>query len=204
MYYLSLDLEMTGLEPGWHEIIQVGAALYDENWKQISTFISNVYPENEESFSIPAQRVHDLTIEELDEAPMQNEVLEEFEAWIMSSLYIKADDPDKWRKMRDIMLCGQSVINDINFLKFAYRKEKMKWPYSYRLLDLYNIALFLFPVLERSGKAVPHKYSLDAISQYFGFEREGASHNALEDAIITADCLREVMAIQGKLRLVEE
>jgi DNA polymerase-3 subunit epsilon len=104
--------------------------------------------------------------------------------------------------MRGVIICGQSVINDMNFLKFAYRQEKLKWPFSNKILDLYNIALFLFPILQNNGIAVPDRYSLDAISKFFGFAREGEAHNALEDAILTADCLKEVMKYQQKLKLV--
>jgi DNA polymerase-3 subunit epsilon len=202
MPYLSIDLEMTGTEPGWHEIIQIGAILFDDDWNELGTYLSNVYPENEESFSIPAQRVHDLSMDDLDDAPMLHEVIEEFEGWIAEKLHIRSQDPDKWRKMRGVIICGQSVINDMNFLKFAYRQEKLKWPFSNKILDLYNIALFLFPILQNNGIAVPDRYSLDAISKFFGFAREGEAHNALEDAILTADCLKEVMKYQQKLKLV--
>jgi len=63
MHYLSLDLEMTGLEPGWHEIIQIGACLYNEQWEEQGRFLQNVYPQNEESYSLPALDVHCHTMQ---------------------------------------------------------------------------------------------------------------------------------------------
>ena len=77
--YLVLDLEMTGDDPGWHEIIQIGAVMFDDNWNKLGTFLSNVYPENEESFSIPSAAVHGLTLEILEDAPMIYDVIEEFD-----------------------------------------------------------------------------------------------------------------------------
>ncbi len=51
MPYLVLDLEMTGPDPGWNEIIQIGAVLFDDNWQLLGTYLHNVFPEDEESFT---------------------------------------------------------------------------------------------------------------------------------------------------------
>ncbi|RMG75892.1 MAG: 3'-5' exonuclease [Bacteroidetes bacterium] len=205
MYYLVLDLEMTGLEPGWHEIIQIGAALYDERWKPCGErYLTNVYPENEESYSLPALEVHGLTMEELEDAPMMNEVLPEFENWILESMGKHPDrmsGRDKGQALRDTLICGQSVINDINFLKFAYREEHLKWPFSNTLVDLHTLSFYLFPLLEAAGQTVPRKRSLEAIAGFFGYERETDEHNALEDAVLTAKCLRELFRLRERLTL---
>lgn len=199
-YFLSIDLEMSGTEPGWHEIIQVGACLYDENWNELGQYLQNVYPENEESFSIPAARVHDLSWHELQEAPMLHEVLVEFEKWICEKIGAKWHEG---KNFRNILIAGQSVINDINFMKFAYRQEKMNWPFSNVLLDLHTLSFFLFRIFKNNGFDVPRSLSLDSIANYFGYEREGDSHNALEDAIITGKCMKEVMEYADTLQLEE-
>jgi len=207
MKYLVLDLEMTGLEPGWHEIIQIGAVLYNESWQEMGRYLTNVYPENEESYSLPALEVHGLTMEDLDDAPMINEVLPEFENWILETQGMypkKMDGRQKMQALRNTLICGQSVINDINFLKVAYREEHMKWPFDYTLVDLHTLSFFVFPILEKAGKKVPERRSLDAIAGYFGFSREGSEHNALEDADLTGRCLREVFRIQQNLNLTTE
>jgi DNA polymerase-3 subunit epsilon len=204
MPYLSLDLEMTGLEPGWHEIIQIGAVLYDDQWQELGRYLTNVYPENEESFSLPALEVHDLTQEELDEAPMMHEVLPAFEDWILETLGHKPSGMDgrsKGQALRSALICGQSVINDINFLKFAYRDQKLKWPFSNTLVDLHTLSHFLFPILERHGMEPPQRRSLGHIARFFGYTREGEHHNALEDAELTGLCLREVFKYAERLQL---
>lgn len=195
MANLVLDLELSGTEPGWHEIIQVGAALYDKEWNLISTYISNVYPENRESFSLSSQKVHQLTLEELEDAPMLYEVLDDFEEWIAANL--------KNNSFRSIKICGQSVMYDVVFLKTAYRQEKKEWPFSNMLLDLHNIAYYLFEVLTKNGIRTPNSLSLNAIADFFGFSREGNEHNALEDALITGECLKRCMGYTEKLKLKE-
>lgn len=95
MPYLSLDLEMSGPDPHWNEVIQIGAVLYDDNWQELGTFLSNVYPENEEAFSSHSEAIHGLTLDELNDAPMMHEVLPDFEAgrekfWVGNNLPLKA------------------------------------------------------------------------------------------------------------------
>ena len=204
MYYLVLDLEMTGTEPGWHEIIQIGAVLYDQNWEELGRYLQNVYPENEDSFSLPAQEVHGLTEADLDDAPMIYEVLPEFETWILQKIgkYQKGEERFQYaKKLRNVVICGQSVINDINFLRVAYRQEKQDWPFSYKLLDLHTLSYFLFEILKENKVNTPKSLSLTAIAAHFGLAREGQEHNALEDAVITGACLRKVMAFKQQLKL---
>jgi DNA polymerase-3 subunit epsilon len=201
MPFLILDLEMTGTEPGWHEIIQLGAVLCDDQWNELGRYLTNVYPENEESYSEDAEKVHGLSLSDLDDAPMIYDVLPEFEAFVLKHLNRTPGGFDNTQVLRDVVVGGQSVINDINFLRFAYRDEKLKWPFSNVLLDLHTLSYFVFEVLRANGRKVPRSLSLKAIAEYFGHTREDAHHNALEDAVLTAACLREVMQLGRQFRL---
>lgn len=183
MPYLVLDLEMTGPEADYNEIIQIGAEIYDDEWKFRGEFLSNVYPENEDAFSGHSEQIHGISIDDLEEAPMIYEVLEEFEKWLRKSLFLREQD-----SLKSVVICGQSIINDINFLSYAYKKEKMPWPFSFRMLELHSISQYAFMILENNGKKVPRSLSLANVAAYFGFEREGDTHNALEDARLTAKC----------------
>lgn len=194
MPYLVLDLEMTGPEPDYNEIIQIGAEIYNDNWEKKGEYLSNVYPENEDAFSTHSENIHGISFDELDEAPMMYDVLPEFEAWIRKSLYMKADEP-----LKKIIICGQSIINDINFLSYAYKKEKLPWPYSYQLLDLHSLSYFAFMILSKNGINTPKGLSLAKVAQYFGFERESETHNALEDAKLTAKCFKAFFELTDKM-----
>ncbi|WP_266365057.1 3'-5' exonuclease [Tellurirhabdus rosea] len=204
MPFLVLDLEMTGPEPDYNEIIQIGAVLFDDRWKELGQYLTNVYPENEDAFSSHSEKIHNLSLADLEDAPMIYDVLPELENWILEKLNIRvpAGQLDKTPYLRDVIICGQSVMNDINFLKEAYRLEKMKWPYSRTLVDLHTLAYFVFRVLRKNGKNTPKGLSLKAISAYFGLEREDEFHNALEDAILTAKCLKEVFRLGDGFQLV--
>lgn len=203
MSYLVLDLEMTGPEPDYNEIIQIGAVLFDDEWNELGQYLTNVYPENEDAFSSHSEKIHNLSLDDLEDAPMIYDVLPELENWILQRLNIRvpAGQLDKTPYLRDVVICGQSVINDINFLKEAYRLEKMKWPYSRTLLDLHTVSYFVFRILKKHGKSTPKGLSLKAIAAYFGLEREDTHHNALEDAVLTAKCLKEVFRLGDGFQL---
>lgn len=203
MYYLVIDLEMTGDDPGWHEIIQIGAVLYTGDWKELGRYKSNVYPENEEAFSKPSEEVHGLSMEVLKDAPMLNEVLPEFEEWMIKLQGKQPDSFDNSRILRRTMLAGLGLVNDYSFLKAAYGMDNRKWPYSYKMLDLHSITQILFPILRKAGIETPRKQSLDAIGEYFGLERSSDDHDALEDAILTGACFIELMKLVDGLEYQE-
>lgn len=194
--YVCVDLEMTGGAVDWNEVIQIGAVLLDEKFNEIDTFLSNVYPENEEAFSSASEKIHNLSLEDLEDAPMIYEVLENFEKWLCQKCNFF--NPNELRKLQ---ICGQSVINDINFLKNAYENENMTWNFPYTFIDLQNISFFVFETLKNNQIEVPRRRNLDAIASFFKLEREGEFHNALEDAQLTALCLKEMMSYSQKLTL---
>ncbi|GAB3639661.1 3'-5' exonuclease [Spirosoma arcticum] len=208
MPYLVLDLEMTGPEPDYNEIIQIGAVLFDDNWVEKGQYLTNVYPENKEAFSSSSEKIHNLSLADLEDAPMIYDVLPELEEWICTQLGLRVPKGqlDRTPFLRDVIICGQSVINDINFLKEAYRYEKLKWPYSRVLLDLHTLGYFTFRVLRANAgsptdRKIPDRLSLTAIAGYFGFTREDGFHNALEDAVLTAKCLKEVFKLGEKMKI---
>jgi DNA polymerase III subunit epsilon len=196
MSFLVLDLEMSGPEPGWNEIIQIGAQLFDDQWRSLGTYLQNVYPENEEAFTAGAEQVHGLSLSDLDDAPMIYDVLPAFEAWI------KKLNPGK-PNLTSVIVCGQSVIYDINFLREAYRNEKLKWPFSNKMIDLHTVSYLFFQILAKNGKSTPRSLSLASVSSFFGFEREEETHNALEDAQLTAKCFIEFFKLIDKCKLAE-
>ncbi len=193
MPFLVMDIEMSGPDPGWNEIIQLGAELFDDDWNTLGTYLTNVYPENVEAFTASAEEVHGLSLDELEDAPMIYDVIPEFEQWIKSRTH--------GAPLHQTVICGQSVIYDINFLRFAYSNEKMRWPYSNKMLDLHTVSYLYFMILEKNGQKVPRSLSLGAVSGYFGFEREEETHNALEDAQLTAQCLKEIFARLDNLKV---
>jgi DNA polymerase-3 subunit epsilon len=191
MKYLVLDLELTGPDRGYHDMIQIGAVLCDAQWNEQSHFLSNVYPENPEAISQRSEEIHGLSIYDLEDAPARYEVLESFEQWVRQTL-----GRNEYASLKDVILCGQGVLTDVNFLKWAFEEENIDWPFSYKILDLMSLSLLMYKVLKNNG-------SLDAVAAMFGLSRDGEEHNALEDARLTAACFKAYWEIADNLKLEE-
>jgi DNA polymerase-3 subunit epsilon len=199
MPFLSLDLEMSGPEPGWNDIIQIGAVLLDDNWNELGEFIENVYPENEEAFSSSSEKIHGLTLADLEDAPLIYDVLQDFEQWACKTLNRNLNNTKA--PLNDVIICGQSILSDISFLQYSYRHEKKEWPFSYKLLELFSVSHFAFRVLESNGHKVPKNRGLGAIAAHFGLEREDKNHNALEDAKLSATCFRKLYSLANQMNI---
>jgi DNA polymerase-3 subunit epsilon len=207
MPYLVMDLEMTGNDPGWHEIIQIGAVLFDDDWREKGTYLQNVYPENEDAFSRPAEEVHGLSMADLEDAPLIFDVLPEFEDWIRRTLGRRKSHGAEFgmsKDLIDVIICGQSVVNDINFLRFAYNDDNRPWPFSYKMIDLHTTAYLIFRMMKRAGQETPRKLSLGAIAANFGLERETETHNALEDAQLTGKCFLAFFRLMDRFNFQAE
>ncbi|GEM_PF-226434 len=200
MPYLVYDVETTGLEPGYHEIIQLGAVLYNDKWEQLDTYLSNVYPQFPDRFSIPASKIHELTLADLEDAPMIYEVIEDFEAWLLAQV---GSFRKQREELRNIVVCGQNVTTDVNFMRYAYREAKVSWEYSHRVLDLFVLANFYFRILRANKIGTPKSLGLGAIAEFFGLSRAEEAHNALEDSILTGKCIRIILRNANKFKVAE-
>ncbi len=186
--YLVLDLETTGTEVGYHEIIQIGAVLLDQAFNEISNFFSNVCPVYENRFSKEAQKIHYLSMIDLENSPAIYEVIPEFENWILKSLKLKNK-----KELKNLILVGQSVYFDIIFLQYAYKQNQMYYPFSHKILDLKILAFYYFTILKNNNIEVPQSLSLESIANFFNLKRSSNVHNALEDAILTAKCISIIL-----------
>lgn len=196
MPYLIFDLEMTGTESDYHDIIQIGAVLVDEQWNKVSEFESLVYPDNPETISKYSEEIHGISLSDLEDAPSAYDVFEDFENWIRKNLKRKQNE-----NIYDVILCGQSVINDINFLKFKYSELNIPWPFSSKLIDLLTITFVFYKIFDCNGINRPKSMSLKSVAQMFQIERDGDNHNALEDANITYSCLKEYIKLSKQVKL---
>lgn len=196
MYYLVVDLEMTGPKPGYHDIIEIGAVLLNEEWHKVSTFGSLIYPQDAETMTTSAEAIHGISIDDLEDAPLLGAVLDDFEIWIRKSL--RRDD---FANLTDVMVCGQGILHDLNFLQYAYEEENKQWPFSKKVLDLISISYFGFTVLSNNGVTVPKTHGLNAVACYFGLSRSETEHDAVEDAVLTAACFQKFHELFLKLKI---
>lgn len=194
--YLCVDLEMSGGTPGVHDIIQIGAVLLNDQFEEISSFDTLIFPEHEEDFDPGSKRIHGISRFELNDAPSLDETLEELEDWL-------ADEGGFHSRtsMRHLKICGQGINNDISFLKSSYHTINLSWPFAYQYLDLQDMTFLFAHIMKANDAKAPDRLNLNSIAEYFGMERDRDKHDALEDARLTAKCLGELMKRAGELKM---
>lgn len=153
-----VDVETTGLEPGRHEVIEVGAVIASDNFDAEISFSRKVAPSRIEAAYTRALEINGFTPE----------------SWLQA-----ASLPDALSALTpiiggDITIAGWNPAFDVSFLKYAYEVCGMQWPNSRRrTLDICSCAQFILPGLE--------SYSLENVARHLGITLGG--HRALGDAM---------------------
>ena len=96
---------------------------------------------------------------------------------------------------RGFMVAGCNVAFDIGFLEAAMKRCNIKWQAG-RSLDIRGAAWLAYETggLDLAiGKDGTPRLSLESISGALGLSRTGEKHNALEDALLTLACFRELL-----------
>ncbi len=166
--YVCLDLETTGLNPNYHEIIDIGA-LRVRGGKPVVRFSTLVKPDA----WIPAAITNLTGISNamVEKAPPITAVLPEF-------LDFLGDD----------VILGHNVCFDLGFLRFACRHYLGRdLPNDY--IDTLRLARKLIPW-------EPH-HRLSDLERLFCLKNECA-HRALSDARLTHHCYRAMMEQFGE------
>ncbi|RKZ28362.1 hypothetical protein DRQ36_10560 [bacterium] len=164
--FLAIDLEMTGLDPDFDEIIELAAIpMIGIEIGDGEAFYAEIRPER----NIPAETkaVHGLHGRELSNAPVLTDVL-----------------PQLAKMMHGRIVVAHNVAVDFDFIRTKARIAGFAPP-ERPLLDTAEIARVLFPERNRLG--------LDELLSEFDLKRPGSNHNALSDAILTAGVFAKML-----------
>lgn len=170
--YSILDLETTGLDPKYDEIIEIGIIKVRNN-QIVDTYQTLVQPSRKYFDDEDNEIYVDEFIEEL--TGISNEMLEaapKIEEVIENSINFISED----------IIVGHNVNFDINFLYDAIKK--------YNNTDLSNDFLDLMKMARRAIKEINH-HRLKDIAAFFEYDYE--PHRALEDCKATYDLLNHLM-----------
>lgn len=156
--YVVLDLETTGFDPEWDEIIEI-AAIKVRNKEEVEIYNTLVKPEIEIDEYI--KNLTGITNEMVSDAPRIEKVLPKLIEFIGQDVVI-----------------GHNVNFDINFI---YDKciDCLDYKFSNNFIDTMRIARRLYPE-EKHNK-------LNDLEIRFGLKNDNA-HRALSDARLTNQC----------------
>ncbi len=160
--YVVFDIETTGLDPEFDEIIEIGAVKIKDGIK-IDTFNSLIKPEYEIDEFIT--ELTGITNGMVENAPSIDEVLPKFMDFI-----------------RDYIIIGHNVNFDINFI-YDNLEELNIPPITNDFVDTLRISRRLIPELKH------HK--LSDLANYFNIDTNG-SHRSLKDVEMTLEVLKNL------------
>lgn len=177
---LLIDLETTGLDAAKQEIIQLSAILLDKKTlKEKAFFNSYAKPQKWQNRNIESMKVNGIKKEWLDAAPTLKNILKEFN---------KKFKPDQ------VILSYYGGPVDIDFLRAAYNKHKIKWQFDYHY---FNLWAFFYAKLASKNK-------LSDRTKFAGFGLDGLMsgnkskefinrHDGLTDCRVEAELLRKLI-----------
>ncbi len=162
--WLILDLETTGLNPQKGDVIIDIAAIKGDHTGITETFQSYVHPGDKEVSSF-VQTLTGISLETLQNAPSDNDVLQQFKAFLGET---------------DYTIIGHNIGFDVDFLRYYGIQLN-----SERLLDTNDFATLFFP------EAPSH--SLEVLADLLEVEHT-AKHTALGDVHATYELLQAMLS----------
>lgn len=157
--YTVVDIETTGFDPMFDEIIEVAGIKY-RGRNEVGRFQSLVKPDDGIPDYITA--LTGITNEMVADAPGIEDVLPRFLEFIGEDIVV-----------------GHNVHFDVNFL-YDYAENFELKPFSNDLVDTLRLSRRLYPELQ--------SHKLSALAAHFGVEPDG-EHRALADCVTTQKCL---------------
>jgi len=179
---IVIDLEFSSLDANNGAILSIGAVdMLDpsrEFYKEYRVFDGAAVVE--ESIAIAGftkEQLHDK------EKPTFEEAIQEFIDWVSKS--------------KCTIFGAQNPLLDLTYLRNGFKRAGIDWPWGFRSVDLHS---YVFCKIWGEKGVQPLRedghsdMNLDAIARYAGFEIDrGDTHNALNDAKITAECFSRIM-----------
>ena len=156
--YVCLDLETTGYDPRWDDIIEIGA-IKIEHGKPVDTYHTLINPGRK--IPLIVTEISGITDDMVKDAPPLTEMLPGFLDWIGEDL-----------------LLGHNANFDINFL-YDNAEDICGRPVANDYVDTLRLARYLYP-------EEPHNRLRDLIVR-FGIAQE-QEHRALADVEQTISC----------------
>lgn len=172
---IVLDMEMTGIDPEKSSIISIGAVEFENPSNQ---FYGECRPWDGAEITEESLRITGFTRELLaKQRKSHKELLEEFLNWT--------------KPIVNKTIAGHNIWFDCMFFKAACLREGFSWPFGHRYVDSHSLAYEHF---SREGKLILKKegtsdINLDKILTFLGITVRGSTHNALEDAQLTAEII---------------
>ncbi len=175
MYFCVVDTETTGLEPNYHEVIEVAAIICDKYLNIVDKTSFRIKPQHLER---AAKRA--LEINGYDPMTWNPDFSTHGEAYLYLNDFVKRNTGGE-----DITLFGQNIKFDKNFLLSGYKSAGISCYLDVPTADLMDMA----KTWSKLKKIKLKGYSLKYLAEFTGVVNENP-HAAEADAITTLEVLK--------------
>lgn len=182
-FLLAIDLETTGLKPGYHEITQIAAIMLDKNLNELGTFNTFVkidHPDRGLENNFNVFEYTGITLESLKKAPVLKEALRSLETFVRS----KIGDVN----LKQVVIFGQNPAFDKSFLEKAFNDQGWLFPFDFHVVALES--MFIHQYLIKNGE-IPTDICLKDICKSAGVENK-QKHNAMSDIRASVESLQNI------------
>jgi DNA polymerase III epsilon subunit-like protein len=158
------DIETTGMSPKRNSIVSIGAVEFEN---PDNTFYGECRVEEGLEMDPVSFQINGFTVKQVTDRrkPQGEALLRKFSSWV--------------EKIDERTLAGDNIWFDTGFLKEKMRKSGIKWPFRGEPVELHEIS----PINE----GMP--WSLDIVLRIVGMPERKCAHNALDDAMLTAEAI---------------
>jgi DNA polymerase III epsilon subunit-like protein len=190
-----IDTETTGLDPQFHELVQICILPLDSNMNvrtDVIPFYINLKPDHPERFDPGAGIVNKMDLASIIKTGMDREKAKDLlEEWVVKlGLPLNARGYNRCK----IIPAGHNYIQfDLPFILRWLTKPVYDEIFHYHPRDTMVIAAYLNDRAAYHAERVPFsKISLDWVCNQYGIENRKA-HDAMSDCIATAAALKKLL-----------
>lgn len=188
-----VDIETTGLDPAWNEIIQIAIVPLDSNIKprkDVLPFYIEIAPEHPERMAVEAMEVSKLRVAEIVLRGHDPEKAKDLLTEWVAKLKLPCT---KYGTPKRILLLGHNISFDKAFILRWLGVDMFNEIFDSRIRDTMIAALYLNDRAGMHVNPVPFpKVNLAWMAKTFTIPHEQA-HDALQDCLVTAEVYRKLI-----------
>lgn len=198
------DVETSGLDPKYHEIIQIAAVAVDaDNFDEIATFASKV------KFDASLASEDALAVNSYDPGVWQREAVPtlqargEFDNFLREHATVRMVSKRTGRPYKVAQLAGHNAATfDMPFLRAWFDRRPSEFlPAAFLVLDTLQLAMWaaqcpLAPIIPAGAefrRSVPTNFKLGTLCEYLGVDLGDDAHDAVNDVRATVAIAREYL-----------
>jgi DNA polymerase III epsilon subunit-like protein len=190
-----VDVETTGLDPYYHEIVQLTIIVLDSNFnpmKEIIPFDIYMRPNFIERIDKSAMEVNGISLKDLINIGIDSESAKD----LLNDWFYKLPLDMSSINHKRLRPIGHNYKFDYSFLVSWLGSQNYDMLFHYHHRDTMSIVEFINDMYAMKGENVPFsKRSLTDVCRVLDVKRERA-HNSLDDCYATAECYRKLVTNQ--------